>query len=247
MHSEPDSDFNSPVQDHNVCGQTNSTTDKPNNFKSSTYEFIHYCNDHKDQKYDIKSISNKMGFRQRRFFEVVAVFEALGVCPKIDQDSFLWIGFENIKHTIERIATSRGAFLPEFSLDSIFSYKGCISVQKVTEEFILLFIALELRKINLIEAAAYLARSNEREKTIKCKLYQVAAVLEIANIIRKTDKPSEFELLPEYFISASEKMSPKTPDPSILYSLLSRPEPFCPDVGIPVISSRLNEYYSNNF
>ena len=120
-------------------------------------------------------------------------------------------------------------------------------MQRIAEEFILLFIALELRKINVFEASVYLSRKNEREKTTRCKLYQVSAILEIANIVRKTDSTGEFELLPEYFISASDRMNTDSPNPSDLYSLLNRKEAFCTDIGTAVISSRLKEYYADNY
>lgn len=221
--------------------------DKPSAFKTSTLAFIENCKKKPQAKYDIRTISEQMGFRQRRFYEVVNVFDALGVCYKYDSETFQWIGFEQVRYKIEMIASNRGAFFPNYSLEKIFSNRGCISVQKVTEEFILLYIALEMRRINILEAATYLSRENDREKTTRCKLYQVAAILEIANVIKKTDKPSEFELMPEYFISASEKMNRKIIDPSSIVMLLNRPEPFCMNVVSPIIKSRIHEYYSTNF
>lgn len=234
------------IEDENTLAILKGPFDKPSAFKSSTLLFIERCKRCPEEKYDIRTISEEMGFRQRRFYEVVNVFEALGICLKIDSDSFVWIGFEQIKETLERIATERCAFYSNVTLDQIFQNKGCISVQRITEEFLLLFIALEMRRIKILEAATYLSRENDREKTTRCKLYQVAAILEIANIIKKTDQPSEFEIMPEYFISASDRINKKSPDPNSLISLLNRPEPFCSNPVSPTILSRVHEYYSTN-
>lgn len=217
---------------------------KLSSFKLSTLMFIQFCKNKPEQKYDIRTLSRSMGFKQRRFYEVISVFEALQICPKVDAESIIWHGFEKIPRTIEKIAYTRGVFYTEFSLADIFSNKTCVTVQNITEEFILLFIALEMRRINILEAASYLSKGNDRGRTTRCKLYQVAAILEIANIIRKTGNPSEFELLPEYFVSFSAKMNHKKPDPSNIMTLLNRPEPSCSDSISRVISSRLNEYYS---
>lgn len=218
--------------------------DKQSDFKESTLQFIKSCLVNKQKRYDIRETSQTLGFRQRRFFEVIGVFEAIGICQKIDPDSFMWVGFGNVKTKIENIAIQYGAFHPEYTLNDIFSNNGKISVQRITEEFLLLFIALELRRINVIEAAKYLSRNNDKQKTTRCKLYQVAAVLEIAKVIKKTENISEYELLPEYFISISQKYVPKIADPSLLLTLLNRPEPFYKiDANID-ISSRLSEYYS---
>lgn len=217
---------------------------KPSDFKVSTLRFINTCSKNPNIRYNIKQISDELGFKQRRFYEVLGVLEAVGVCPKVDPDSFVWVGFDKIRYTLDALATSHGVFEPHLSLDNIFSNSGFISIQRITEEFLLLFISLELRRINLLEAALFLSRMNDRRKTIRCKLYQVAAVLEIANIIKKTDEASEYELLPEYFISMSDKFSMKKADPSILFSLLNRPEPFLQDAISHSINSRLKEFYS---
>lgn len=218
--------------------------EKPSSFKNSTLDFIQHCKHSTETKYDIKQISEQFGFKQRRFYEVINVFEAIGCTPKIDDETFIWIGFEQIRFTIERMANEHNVFVAGSSLDDIFNNQGCISVQRVTEEFLLLFVSLEQRKLNLIQAAAFLSRHNEHEKTTRCKLYQVAAILEIAKIIKKTDRPSEFEIHPDYFISTSEKIMKRSSDPLSLLSLLNRPEPFCTDNVCPTIRARNREYFA---
>lgn len=219
--------------------------EKPSAFKNSTLDFIKHCKQSSESKYDIRQTSEMFGFKQRRFYEVINVFETIGCCPKIDEETFIWIGFEQIKFTIERMANDHGVFHPNYGLDDIFTNHGCISVQRVTEEFLLLYVSLEQRKLNIIQAATFLSRHNEHEKTTRCKLYQVAAILEIAKIIKKADRPSEFELSSEYFISSSEKIMKKSPDPSSILSLLNRPEPFCMDSICATIRKRNREYYAS--
>ena len=199
-------------------------SEKPSQFREATLQFIRDCEKQPFGSYDIRSTSERLGFKQRRFYDVVNVFETIGCCPKIDNDSFIWIGFSETKDSIERMCKEKKVFDRHKTLDEIFNYPGCISVQKITEELLLLFIALETRKINIIDVSYYLSRKNDREKTTRCKLYQVAVILELAGIIRKTEKISEFEINEKYFIEASKRFN-NDPDPTSIFNLLSRLSP----------------------
>lgn len=192
-------------------------------FKNSTKMFINYCEKSIDNKYNITSMSNLLGFKQRRIYEVISVFEALGVSPKIDFENFVWIGFEQIKQTITRIAVTRGVFSPEFTLEDIFfNSSEAISLHIMTENLMLLYISMNTRTLNLSEASVFLGRNSEKVKAIKCKPYQAAAILEIAKIIRKGERQSEYTLSSEYFINPLEHMKADEIDLNNLATLLNR-------------------------
>ena len=152
--------------------------------------------------------------------------------------------FDQVRTAIDRMAKERGVYMENFSLEEIFPTDGPISIQRITEEFLLLFIALESTTINILDASAFLSRDTEREKTTRCKLYQVAAILEIAGVVKKTDKQSEFSLVPDNFISATEKITGKSRDPTSLGFLLNRSTPFMEVEVCPIIKSRRSEYIS---
>ena len=205
-----------------------SEEDKDNgaaSFRSSTTTFITSCETDPQEKYNIKETSEKLGFKQRRFYDVINVLDTLGCCPKIDNETFLWLGLGEAKSMIETIAIDRGVFNPNLTISTILPSTNCISIPRITEDFIITFLALERKFLNVIDIAKYLSRSNDRLKTTRCKLYQVSVILELAGIIKKTSNTSEFRLEDRYFISASSRIC-YSKDPVSIYALLNRNPPF---------------------
>ena len=199
--------------------------DNDTNAPNSLVSFLRSCKNDPREKYDIRETSNKMGFKQRRFYDVVNVLDTMECCPKLDNESFLWIGMNEVRQTIEKFSNSRGAFLVDYPISSVIPSTGNISIPRITEDFILTFIALEKKFLNIIDIAKYMSRNNDRIKTTRCKLYQVSVVLELSGIIRKTSNTSEFRLDDNYFISASSVMN-QSSDPLSINTLLSRNPPF---------------------
>lgn len=95
----------------------------------------------------------------------------------------------------------------------------------MTEDLLVCFIAMERKFLNILHVTTFLSRWNDRQKTIKCKLYQACAILEVAGVIHKTVNRSEFRIDEKYFISASEKMAENDSIMSINL-LLNRTTPF---------------------
>ncbi|EAX97066.1 hypothetical protein TVAG_196950 [Trichomonas vaginalis G3] len=190
------------------------------------------------------SLSNKFAFKKRRIYEVIDVFTVIGVTVLLDEENFLWIGFNHVSQTIQRIGTNRGVYSSDLTLNDIFCLsQEPISIQSMTEDIIFLFIAIERRRLNIIEASKYISHGNGKEKTTRCKISQAVAILELANIIRKTENQSEYELLPEFYITVPKVLKNSTVDPSNIQSLLN----WTDDSNISssdIISFRRKEFYT---
>lgn len=194
---------------------------KNNNFKTSILKLIETCNKDTTEHYDMFKVASNLNFHKRRFYDVINVLEVIGVCVKLDTDTFLWNGLGNIRDTIHKIAYTNGAFSKDESLAKIIPNEECISIGKVTEHFILCFIALQEQCLNIKKVSFFLSRDNCRAKTTLCKLYQITHVFESMGIITKTENTSEFRLADEYFISPEE--TSKQPDsPYSIDALLNR-------------------------
>ena len=193
-------------------------------FKKCTLNFLQKCST-SNQIYNITETSLTFGQQRRRFYDLISILEALGICTKVHNDSFIWKGFDHSKNAILEIAKQRGVFDSSKTLDDIVPSDGCISIPRLSEDFLLLFLALETQVLNIISITHFMSRNNFRYKTTRCKLYQVASILEMMGLIRKTKNTSEFILDDQFFISATLKMIPVTASPSSFESLLSRAVP----------------------
>ena len=194
-------------------------------FRRCALDFLQKCSSSTNRVYNVTEMSLTFGQQRRRFYDLASMMEALGICSKVQNDSFIWRGFENSKSVIYEKARERGVFDPNKSLEDIIPNVGCISIPKLCEDFILCFLALETQTLNIISLTHFFSRNNSRYKTTRCKLYQVASILEMMGIIRKSNIASQFTLNISFFASASLDMSKKYLNPSSFESLLNRANP----------------------
>ena len=202
--------------------QKSSSRARSDTFKASMDLFAQMCSTESDTIYFVQKTVDALGFHKRRFYDVINVLDVLGVVRKLNSESFKWIGFANLKDRIFEICQRRGAFDLKKSLSEIIPSNDAISISKFTEYFLVCFMALDQKYLDIKEISAFLCRSNDRTKTSLCKLYQIAQILDAIGIITKTERTSELCINDEYFFSPRAYCKESTSEPS-LYSLLSRP------------------------
>ena len=168
-------------------------------FRASILLFIDTVERRPNSTYLISEISNRFGFQRRRFYDVINVLEAVGCCQKANVDAFLWLGLSNVKNTLKKIGTLRGIFSYEQQMEQIFECIPIVTISKLTQDFVLSFIALNKRVLDIKQISTFLSRNNGRFKTVLCKLYQISHILEIVGIIGKTAIPGEVTLRADYF------------------------------------------------
>ena len=229
MYSSPDA---SPQDVH--------THIRDNTFRSCTINFTIECQKYPRQPIQVKTIGKRLGFKKRRFYDLINILDAIGCCPKTDVDSFVWLGFDNIVPKLHDLALMHGVFDPAKSLDDIIVNTGCLSISKVAIDFIMCFIAMETQVLNIIDVAYYMSRKNGRDQTTRCKLYQAAAILDNIGIASKTSETSEFRLNDKFFIRCSlNSPSKRLADPTHITNLLNRYDPI---IYCPFIRSRRTEF-----
>ena len=202
-----------------------------------TSESIGYTNEPRD----IITASNEFGFRQRRFFDVLKVMEILGCCQNdFKHNKYIWLGYRNIKGAIYNLCKTYGAFDQSKSLDSIIVGTGAISIPRVAKELLVLCGALELKKVNLLEASKYLSRNNNHEKTTRCKLYQAIGILEVAGIFEKNEVMSEYNVSKDFFTSTTLQLM-DSKDRTSLGNLLNSAPSF---IINSTLEKRRKEYFA---
>ena len=172
-------------------------------FRASILMFLDTVERRPNATYLISEISSRFGFQRRRFYDVINVLEAVGCCQKTNVDAFLWLGLANVKHALQKLGTQKGIYQYEQQMDQIFESVPIVTIAKLTQDFVLSFIALNRRVLDIKQISAFLSRDNGRFKTILCKLYQISHILEIVGIIGKTVVPGEVTLRDDYFPDAS--------------------------------------------
>lgn len=173
---------------------------KSGKFKVSMQKLIEMLkNNDCNENIDMNKIETMFNINKRRFYDTLKVLEVIGVCEK-ESTTFKWNGLSNIVRTIRKIAEINGAFSNDKKLAEVIPTEECISIGKVTEQFILCFIGLQKQTLNIKEVSIFLSRDNNRFKTTICKLYMISLIFVSIGIAKKTENASEFRLEDQYFI-----------------------------------------------
>ena len=186
------------------------------NFKESALALIRTCEQRKGMILNSQYLSKNLNMERRRFFDIINVLDAIDFCKKIDAESFLWKGPEHARRKILQMAINRGVFDSTKTLNDIFPDQKCISITQISIDLLLFFLALQVKRIDLKDLSFFLSRTNGREKTMICKLYQSAAIFELVGVIEKTNNIGEFAISNDFYYSYSA-------DPTYVNSLLARP------------------------
>ena len=194
-------------------------------FRNSTVKMMQYCSEKKGKVFNIPKLCHKMGFERRRFYDVVNVLDVCGCCEKVDAESIVWHGLENIKPTLTMMAQKYGTFEPTKTLCDIVPGNISISISVVTKYFILCFLSTNQKILDIKEISAFLSRENGRMKTTLCKLYQIVQIFDSLEVLYKTSNVGQFTINPKYFPSI-DKQLPATESPCSLSFLLNKPVPF---------------------
>ena len=151
----------------------------PENFSSAISTFINDAELMQVGVFRIREIAKRYGIQRRRLYDVLLVLEVCGVCEKTSVDTIVWKGMKNVYSNIKRIWGKK-------SLAPI-SPRASITISELTETFLVSFFSLDKSTLNIRELAGMLASSPNRQKTLLCKLHQIAFILDAAGIITKTD------------------------------------------------------------
>ena len=188
-------------------------TKSPENFSTAISSFIHDAEMVNIGVFGIRDVARRYGIQRRRLYDVLLVLEACGVCEKSSVDTIIWKGMKNVYYNIKRIWEKK-------SLAPI-SARTTITISELTKTFLVSFFSLNKSTLNIRELAGMLASSANRQKTLLCKLHQIAFILDTAGIIKKTDYcyvtlSSEFSSIGKEPITIQSPVKVITETPSFL-------------------------------
>ena len=228
----------------NILGSIKKTTELKTNdkFRLGIQSLVKKAEQTPGQKvFCITQVCNEFDIQRRRLYDVINVLESMGVIKKATVDAFVWLGFQNIPPTIDKLLETYGFPNCSSLYAKFFSYNQHISIATLTEYFILCFFIFHKPSLYIKQIAHFLSRENGRYKTTLCKLYQVTHILESAGIIERSMVPGELSIVPTVF-------RPKpVPQQQILYmqhpqSQITQPQ----SPSISHISTQRNENESKH-
>jgi len=164
-------------------------------FRSLIQEFIKHAESTLTEFYSISQICIQFGFQRRRLYDVIHVFETIGMVKKSSVDRFQWFGRNGLKPLT-------GNFLHADNSFNQLNSPSFISMSSLTHALLSSFVFFQKKSLDIKQIAMFLSKYNGRYKTTLCKLYQITHILEAASIVRKSEVPGQITILLPPFIES---------------------------------------------
>jgi hypothetical protein len=168
-------------------------------FRTSIQAFIRFVESHPPTDYSIIFILRDFGFQRRRMYDVMSVLCAIGCCQRNTGDTLTWTGLSSVPATFHKLQKEAHADSADPTLNEIVGCQTDVSISGLTAAFILCFLALRRPKLDIKHVSQYLARQSGRQKSILCKLYQIAHILEAAGVLERSAVPREVGIAKRFF------------------------------------------------
>ena len=185
------SNVSSPIQEVSV-----------DSFSDMISSFVSFAESNGKSNYTISNLCERFGFQRRRLYDVINVLETIGLCEKTSVDTISWVGMAYIPIKMQKLAENHHMTMFENSLNQP---NSPISIGELTKSFLMCYLYLKKRSIDIKNVGRMLSHANGRYKTTLCKLYQITHILEAAGIIEKSVIPGEMILTTSIFTNSKKR------------------------------------------
>lgn len=172
----------------------------------------------------INSLSMENTIEKRRLYDLLNVLVACDICTKADSHNYMWNSIKNGKTAVSRISYELESRAIRESVEDIFVLPDSPSIGLITTRFIGVFLYLNIKSLNIRDAALAMSSDESHFKPILRRLYLVAYLLERIGLFQHSQKIGEYELdvdIKSICIESLEKLakSQEFPPDSIEYQL----------------------------
>lgn len=169
-------------------------------FRNAIQKFVSKAEEGGNNIFTISQMSDEFQIQRRRIYDILNVFESIGLCVKTNADTVTWKGCSNIPKTFIQYQKNYMVTIADVPISRIILSTKCISMNQLTTSLILCFLALQTPTLDIKQVAYFLSRENNRFKTTLCKLYQISHILDSIGILKRSEKSGEIELNQAYSI-----------------------------------------------
>jgi hypothetical protein len=212
-------------------------------FRNSIQAFLKHVEANVPQKYSISNLLATFQLQKRRMYDVTSVFTVVGSCERISVDIIRWIGLSMIPFAFRRMQLEAGVGSPDLSLDAIIGSCDSVSISSLTVQFLLCFLTLRMPTLDIRKISRYLSRKHSQCKSTLCKLYQIAHILEAAEILSRSNSPGHVTLTARFFVPVDISLLPAPRRPVSPFSIEAILNPVNPAQDA-VIFARREEFFA---
>jgi hypothetical protein len=186
--------------------------------------------------HSIPALYRKYEIKQRRLYDVINVWAAIGCAAREGFEDLRWLGRDKIAAALLTAKEQFGIDNPRNSLAALFSTENCVGLAPLTTRLLMLYAALQVDVLDLRQVSSFFSRGTQRYKTTLCKLYQIGVILEAMGVTSKTENACEIQLMAP-FNTALRECDEK--NPMAIANLLNRGNQNASEIEV-----RRREYYA---
>jgi hypothetical protein len=197
-------------------------------FRGCIQAFMKHVEANVPAEYSVSHLLVTFHVQKRRMYDVTSVFTVVGSCEKPSTDIIRWIGLSKIPFALRRMQFDAGVDLLDLSFDAIIGSCDLLSISSLTIQFFLCFLTLRMTTLDIRNISRYLSRKTGRHKSTLCKLYQIAHILEAANIFSRSESPGQVTIAERFFVPVDISLpsgSCRSISPFSIEAILNHPNP----------------------
>lgn len=156
---------------------------------------IHDISLQKAKIYNLNELCNRYGVKRRGFYDFLSIGTVFKICFRHTNDTFEWYGFEDTYKVLVQISQNVSKESQSKQIREYFDCSSNSSLQNLALNVVKLFFYLNTKFLDLRQVAKLFSQGTSKYKTMLRKLYTVAAGLELAEIIGKTNRVAEIKFL----------------------------------------------------
>lgn len=132
--------------------------------------------------------------KRRVLYDFVSIMEKFGCCTRVNNERFLWKGLHLAKDAFEKLEVKYQAVCDDTDVRASLCCDTDPSLPHISEVIMSLFCYLKVSTLNIREICQFLTNGGSKYQTMLRKLYTVAARLEVAGLVAKTNNSGEIKL-----------------------------------------------------
>ena len=134
------------------------------------------------------------GIKRRALYDFISMMEKFGCCTRVTNDHFVWNGLSEANATVSELQKKCEDISCSESVRQSLSCEKNSSLPHIGEVIITLFLYLRVPTLNIRDICSFLTRQTGKFETILRKVYTVAARLEVAGLVTRTQNNAEIKL-----------------------------------------------------
>ena len=143
----------------------------------------------------IEQLVRRKSYDKRRLYDLLNILTTLGICAKLENKEFVWIGTDSVRDVILAMATDLELQCATTDDISVLQVDDNTHLSVIVTKFIQSFLYFGKNTINVQDIAYCMSQKPDRAKRILRRLYLITQILEEVGVVEHTSDRGKYKLV----------------------------------------------------